>query len=122
MKTQSSWTLAAILSLCFFMGSATAETIKVMHIKNPFPADAHDMDVTFNSALKEVDNSASVLSPRTAASATRALNVGVWLRRDLLLTSCSAFSGQQPVRSRLSTYPAAQISGATSLEPHPHLP
>lgn len=61
-------------------------------------------------------SSASVLSPRTAASATRALNVGVWLRRDLLLTLCSAFSGLRPVLwSRLSTYPTAQISGATSI-------
>src|ERR671910_558300 len=63
-------------------------------------------------------SSARVLSPLTAARATLALKAGEWFRRGLLLI---ASPDRQPLwllSGRNSTYPAVQISRASS---SPHL-
>lgn len=55
------------------------------------------------------------LSPRTAASATLALNAAECVRRGLLLIFAPIFSGEfLAIRSSLQTYRPVQISGATS--------
>src|SRR3954463_11162774 len=62
-------------------------------------------------------NSASVLSPRTAAKATFALKAGVWFRRFVIVSP-----GLQPfwlLSGRNSTYPDVQISKASSLRTRP---
>src|SRR3954452_6198643 len=62
-------------------------------------------------------NSASVLSPRTAAKATFALKAGVWFRRGRLVIVSPVRHISWPISGRNSTYPAAQISRASS---HPN--
>src|SRR3954469_23495159 len=60
-------------------------------------------------------NSASVLSPRTAAKATFALKAGVWFRRGRLVMVSPVRHTSWPLSGRNSTYPAVQISKASSL-------
>src|SRR3954452_11739242 len=60
-------------------------------------------------------NSASVLSPRTAAKATFALKAGVWFRRGRLVIVSPVRHISWPLSGRNSTYPAAQISRASSV-------
>ena len=66
--------------------------------------------------------SAKVLSSRKAAKATRALNVGLWVRRvrrpdAFFLTIKNSFSPdfQPGIMPRVSTYRAVQFCRATSL-------
>src|SRR3954453_13163998 len=59
-------------------------------------------------------NSASVLSPRTAAKATFALKAGVWFRRGRLVIVSPVRHASWPLSGRNSTYPAVQISTASS--------
>src|SRR3954470_2761871 len=60
-------------------------------------------------------NSASVLSPRTAARATFALKAGVWFRRGRLVIVSPGFQPFWLLSGRNSTYPDVQISSASSL-------
>src|SRR3954449_6151948 len=60
-------------------------------------------------------NSASVLSPRTAAKATFALKAGVWFRRGRLVMVSPVRHTSWPLSGRNSTYPAVQISKASSV-------
>jgi hypothetical protein len=61
-------------------------------------------------------SSASVLSPRTAASATLALNAAECVRRGLLLIFAPVFTGEiLAFRSSFHTYRIVQISGASSI-------
>src|SRR5512145_2556016 len=60
-------------------------------------------------------NSASVLSPRTAAKATFALKAGVWFRRGRLVMVSPVRHAYWPLSGRNSTYPAVQISKASSV-------
>src|SRR6187402_1311961 len=62
-------------------------------------------------------NSASVLSPRTAAKATFALKAGVWFRRGRLVIVSPMRHAYWPLSGRNSTYPDVQISRASSLAP-----
>src|SRR4051812_27869193 len=64
-------------------------------------------------------NSASVLSPRTAAKATFALKAGVWFRRGRFVMISPVRHTSWPLSGRNSTYPAVQISRASSLEDMP---
>src|SRR4051812_23486707 len=59
-------------------------------------------------------NSASVLSPRTAAKATFALKAGVWFRRGRFVMVSPVRHTSWPLSGRNSTYPAVQISKASS--------
>ena len=59
-------------------------------------------------------NSASVSSPLTAASATFALNAGVWFRRGRLLMFSPVRLPSWPPAGRNSNYPAVQILPASS--------
>ena len=61
-------------------------------------------------------SSARVFSPRTAASATFALNSAEWFRRGRLLISLAPASKGtiMPFSGRDSTYPTVQFSGTTS--------
>src|SRR3954468_9676865 len=61
-------------------------------------------------------NSASVLSPRTAAKATFALKAGVWFRRGRLVIVSPGLQPFWLLSGRNSTYPDVQISWASSLE------
>src|SRR3954465_9783527 len=60
-------------------------------------------------------NSASVLSPLTAAKATFALKAGVWFRRGRLVMVSPVRHASWPLSGRNSTYPDVQISRASSL-------
>src|SRR4051812_13126719 len=60
-------------------------------------------------------NSASVLSPRTAAKATFALKAGVWFRRGRFVMVSPVRHTSWPLSGRNSTYPAVQISKASSV-------
>src|SRR4051794_27895121 len=60
-------------------------------------------------------NSASVLSPRTAAKATFALKAGVWFRRGRLVMVSPVRHAYWPLAGRNSTYPDVQISRASSV-------
>src|SRR3954453_9082210 len=60
-------------------------------------------------------NSASVLSPRTAARATFALKAGVWFRRGRLVIVSPGLQPFWLLSGRNSTYPAVQISRASSI-------
>src|ERR1700730_3996862 len=60
-------------------------------------------------------NSASVSSPLTAASATFALNAGVWFRRGRLLMFSPVRLPSWPPAGRNSNYSAVQILPASSL-------
>src|SRR3954447_10511859 len=60
-------------------------------------------------------NSASVLSPRTAAKATFALKAGVWFWRGRFVMVSPVRHTSWPLSGRNSTYPAVQISKASSL-------
>src|SRR5689334_217616 len=60
-------------------------------------------------------NSASVLSPRTAAKATFALKAGVWFRRGRLVIISPGLQPSWLLSGRNSTYPAVQISRASSV-------
>src|SRR3954451_16475621 len=60
-------------------------------------------------------NSASVLSPRTAARATFALKAGVWFRRGRLVIVSPGLQPFWLLSGRNSTYPAVQISRASSM-------
>src|SRR3954452_7443597 len=66
-------------------------------------------------------NSASVFSPRTAAKATFALKAGVWFRRGRFVMVSPVRHTSWPLSGRNSTYPAVQISKASSLDPAPPL-
>src|SRR3954467_5357114 len=59
-------------------------------------------------------NSASVLSPRTAARATFALKAGVWFRRGRLVIVSPGLQPFWLLSGRNSTYPDVQISWASS--------
>src|SRR3954471_25082890 len=59
-------------------------------------------------------NSASVLSPRTAARATFALKAGVWFRRGRLVIVSPGLQPFWLLSGRNSTYPAVQIFRASS--------
>src|ERR687897_2605982 len=59
-------------------------------------------------------SSARVLSPFTAARATLALKAGEWFRRGLLLIVSPVRQPFWPRSGRNSTYPAVQISRASS--------
>src|SRR3954469_22523491 len=59
-------------------------------------------------------NSASVLSPRTAARATFALKAAVWFRRGRLVIVSPGLQPFWLLSGRNSTYPAVQISRASS--------
>src|SRR4051794_22380069 len=61
-------------------------------------------------------NSASVLSPRTAARATFALKAGVWFRRGRLVIVSPGLQPFWLLSGRNSTYPDVQISWASSLD------
>src|SRR4051794_20774218 len=63
-------------------------------------------------------NSASVLSPRTAAKATFALKAGMWFRRSRLVMVSPVRHASWPLSGRSSTYPAVQISRDSSLLHH----
>src|SRR4051812_14508585 len=60
-------------------------------------------------------SSASVFSPLTAANATFALNAGVWFRRGRLVIASPVRHAYWPLSGRNSTYPAVQISRASSI-------
>src|SRR3954464_4467285 len=60
-------------------------------------------------------NSASVLSPLTAAKATFALKAGVWFRRGRLVIVSPVRHAYWPLSGKNSTYPDVQISRASSL-------
>src|SRR3954462_10993656 len=60
-------------------------------------------------------NSASVLSPRTAARATFALKAGVWFRRGRFVMVSPVRHTSWPLSGRNSTYPAVQIFKASSI-------
>src|SRR3954451_11674046 len=62
-------------------------------------------------------NSASVLSPRTAARATFALKAGVWFRRGRLVIVSPGLQPFWLLSGRNSTYPAVQIFRASSEQP-----
>src|ERR1019366_5319709 len=62
--------------------------------------------------------SASISSPLTAASATFALNAGVWFRRGRLLMFSPVRLPSWPLAGRNSNYPAVQILPASSLQEH----
>src|SRR4051812_37012199 len=66
-------------------------------------------------------NSASVLSPLTAARATFALKAGVWFRRGRLVIVSPGLQPFWLLSGRNSTYPDVQISKASSVcsKPHP---
>src|SRR3954463_9605766 len=59
-------------------------------------------------------NAASGLSPLTAARATFALKAGVWFRRGRLVIVSPVRHAYWPLSGRNSTYPAVQISKASS--------
>src|SRR4051812_10034261 len=60
-------------------------------------------------------NSASVLSPLTAAKATFALKAGMWFRRSRLVMVSPVRHTSWPLSGRSSTYPAVQISRDSSV-------
>src|SRR3954453_8299940 len=64
-------------------------------------------------------NSASVLSPRTAAKATFALKAGVWFRRGRLVIVSPGLQPFWLLSGRNSTYPDVHISWASSIGPLP---
>src|SRR3954451_20520604 len=60
-------------------------------------------------------NSASVLSPLTAARATFALKAGVWFRRGRFVIVSPGLQPFWLLSGRNSTYPDVQISWASSI-------
>src|SRR3989344_6618524 len=73
--------------------------------------------IWFGCTSNWLASSASVLSPRIAARATFALKAAEWLRRGRLLMFAPVSTGPiMPQSGSDSTYPAVQISGASSIE------